>query len=526
MTSKKKTPHRLLLFLGPVLSGFLAVLAFNQRDHAWLVWVSLVPLMISLSLCSPGRGFILSLVCGFIFFPGIFSWILEIPGYRLFHHAILGIYLSLYLGLFGLAFCFIADRCDGSVALIAAPFLWVFSEYARANLGFMALPWAFLAHTQHQSLAMIQISTFTGAYGVSFLIVLVNAAFSAAIVKFAGFSKPCGLVIPISTKGAVSLASVAAVLMALSFLYGRQVLSDTPEGLPFKISVVQGNIEQSKKWDRTHAETIMRTYVDLSREAAYNEPKLIAWPEASTPGYILKEIPHLNTLRSLVRATKTYYLIGSSEYPKLNEPPAVPLKVGNTALLFSPEGRLVGEYLKIWLVPFKEYVPYEDVMPWPEFIAPKNKRNFERQGREIVLFEIEGAKFGVAICWESLFPQLFRKFVKQGAQFMLNITNEAAFGYGKFPYQFLAINIFRAVENKVFLVRSANTGISCFIDPHGRISAKLERDGKDIFVEGYLTSQVILPQKKTFYTECGDVFAYTSLTVSFLILAVALLRKE
>ena len=108
----------------------------------------------------------------------------------------------------------------------------------------------------------------------------------------------------------------------------------------------------------------------------------------------------------------------------------------------------------------------------------------------------------------------------------LNITNEAAFGYEAFPYQFLAINIFRAVENRIFLVRAANTGISCFIDPYGRISAKLEKNGKDIFVEGHLTSQVSLLEHKTFYTQYGDVFAYLCLTVSILMLTFVFLRKR
>lgn len=518
----------ILVILGALVSGFLLVLSFPKFDHAWLVWISLVPFLLSLANSGPGLGFILSFLCGFIFFPGVFSWILEIPGYRLFHHAVLGTYLSLYFAFFGLAFSLVATRWSKGAALLGAPFFWVALEYTRANLGFMALPWAFLGHSQHQYLPIVQVSSLTGAYGVSFLIVLMNAAITGLAIKLSEKRKSVDFFekSTLSGRGTTGLVSAAVGLTAISLWYGNISLSKPLEGKSIKISVLQGNIEQSKKWDRKYADFIIQKYLDLSRKAADEEPLLIAWPEASTPGFILRNMSQLNMLNQLIKETKTFYLIGSAEYPKLDGRGRRSQGIGNTAIFFSPDAKVLNQYVKIWLVPFREYIPYVDTVPWPAFVVPQGARFYEKQGSEFTLFDLEGSRFGVVICWEGLFPGLFRQFVKKGASFIVNITNEAAFGDQAFPYQFLAISIFRAVENRVFLVRAANTGISCFIDPYGRITARLEKDGRDIFIDGHLSSQVLVSQGKTFYTQYGDLFAYICFTVSILVIAVCSLRKQ
>ena len=518
------TTRRIVIVLGPFLSGILPVLTFPRYDLSWLAWICLVPLFISLSNSNgPKQWFLLCFLCGLIFFPGIFNWILEIPGYRLTHHAILGLYLSLYFGLFGLAFSFIAKRRGAVMALFAAPFLWITHEYVRSNLGFMALPWALIGHTQYNNLQLIQVSSFTGIYGVSFLIVLANAAITAVILAFFLRSEREGiLTYAIATRReALFLIVTAASLTALTLLFGKIAISQPIVGESIKLSVIQGNIEQSKKWDRRYAEYTMKTYADLSREASKDQPSIIAWPEAATPGFVLKNLSHLKMLKSLIRETKTYYLIGSAEYPKFKKAGLDSEKIGNTALFFSPEGRVLGQHLKIWLVPFREYVPFEGTIPWPDFIVPEKKRSFGNQGKKFTIFEFDEAKFGVVICWESLFPGLFRKFVKKGAGFIVNITNEAAFGDQEFPYQFLAINVFRAVENKIAVARAANTGISCFIGPYGRITGKIEKNNSDIFVRGYFTQEVPVSQEKTFYTIYGDIFAYVSLITTILLMVLS-----
>ena len=133
-----------------LISGTLLVLTFPNYNLAWLAWIGLVPLLIAISGRRPKYGFLLSLLNSFIFFPGVFYWMLGVAGYRLIHHAILGLYLGSYLGLFGLAFCFISKRRSTTAALFSAPFIWVSLEYLRSNLSFLAFPWALLGHSQYQ----------------------------------------------------------------------------------------------------------------------------------------------------------------------------------------------------------------------------------------------------------------------------------------------------------------------------------------------------------------------------------------
>ena len=166
-------------------------------------------------------------------------------------------------------------------------------------------------------------------------------------------------------------------------------------------------------------------------------------------------------------------------------------------------------------MPFGEYIPLEGKIEWPSFILPRGKKYYEIPGKEYTLFNLKEAKFGVVICWEHVFPDLFRTFVKNGADFMLNITNEGWFGDTAAPHQMLAISVFRAVENRCAIARAANTGISCFIDPHGRITGRVQdNQKKDTFVDGYLTQPVYLSEERTFYARRGDLFAYLCLLVS------------
>jgi apolipoprotein N-acyltransferase len=278
---------------------------------------------------------------------------------------------------------------------------------------------------------------------------------------------------------------------------------------------------------KKHATFIMQKYTDLTRQALEDHPDLVVWPEAATPGFVLKNMSLHQEITSLIKESKTHFIIGSSEYPKFVKPSSSNSKgIGNTALFFSPEGKVVGQYLKIHLVPFGEYVPYEGTIPWPGFVIPEGKRSYEIPGKEFTLFGIDGTKFGVIVCWEIVFPDLFREFVKRGANFMINITNEGWFGETAAPYQMLMVNVFRAVENRIAVARAANTGISCFIDPYGRIDGRVSTNNKDIFVEGYLTSQVPLAHEKTFYTIYGDIFVYVIFSFAVLMIALTFSRRK
>jgi apolipoprotein N-acyltransferase len=145
-------------------------------------------------------------------------------------------------------------------------------------------------------------------------------------------------------------------------------------------------------------------------------------------------------------------------------------------------------------------------------------------GTEHTIFSLDSYRFGVTICWEAIFPDFFRRFVRQGTDFMVNITNESLFGESEAPYQFLSMIVFRAVENHISIARSAYTGISGFIDPNGRIIGTVNTNNKVIFVEGFLSRPIPLSRQPTFYTNFGDVFAFTCMAIATVGLLVSIGR--
>jgi len=517
------------ILLPPLISATLLVLSFPTFDIEWLAWFGIVPLLIAVSGRSPAYGFFSFFIFGFLFFSGVCSWLYQVDTFRVVHHAIIMTYLGLYFGFFGLTFNFISKRWGGTTAYLTAPFVWVSIEYIRSNMSFLALPWGLLAHTQYQYPLIMQIASITGAYGLSFFVVMVNSALTAVTLLFLDRSKLRNKqpdYHPLSRRGVFSLALATLALTGLILFQGHSALSRPLAGEKLKLSILQGNIEQDKKWNPRYKNYIMQTYADLSMKAAQDRPALIVWPEAATPGYVLKNPALLKQIESIIGDAKTGFLIGSAEYAKsITKKRSNRVKIGNTALHFSPAGKVLGTYLKIRLVPFGEYIPYAGIIPWPDFIAVQGNSSWDLPGEEYTIFELNGYKFGAVICWESIFPGHFRKFVKDGAGFMINMTNEGWFRY-KIPHQYVAMNVFRAVENRVFLARAANTGVSCFIDPYGRIAGKVEKDGKDTYVRGYLTREITVSKEKTFYTEYGDVFVYLCLFVSSITVVVSFFKPR
>jgi apolipoprotein N-acyltransferase len=505
--------------LASLISALLLSFAFPSADLGFLVWIGLVPLLATLVDRRPIHGLLLSWLCGIVFFASVFSWLFRVPGYNALHHTVLAIYMGLYVGCFGWVLGLIHKRRGYAFALLTAPFIWVSLEYIRAHLGFLSLPWALLGHTQYRYHSIIQFAAFTGTYGVSFLAVLVNAAITAVVLACVNRLHERRLV--------TFLGVMTALVTVLVIIHGKETLDTPLSEKTLRISVVQANIGQDMKADpKKYTGRIMQKHIDLTHEAAKGKPRLIVWPEGATPGFVLKSMTLLNQITSLARDTKAHFLIGSSEYPKFIKDRTIgPEEIGNTALLFSPDGKILGQYLKIHLVPFGEYIPYEGIVPWPRFIVPEEKKTFEIPGKEYTIFRVNESKFGVLICWEIVFPELFSAFVRRGANFMLNITNEGWFGDSAL-YQLVAVSVFRAVENRVSLSRAANTGVSCFIDPYGRIIGRVEENQKDILVAGHLTKNIMLTTERTFYTTHGDLFVCAVMSVSVLLIALSLIRRK
>jgi apolipoprotein N-acyltransferase len=496
-----------------LLSGLLLVLSFPNIDLELFAWFALVPLLVSMDGKTPLHGLILGFLTGFVFFLGTLYWIIvaihtygNIP---LVPSAFILLLLIAYLSLYTATFAFLArllQRQPGFHTILLVPALWVFLEYLRSFL-LTGFPWVSLGHSQYLNLPFIQLADLTGVYGLSFIVVLVNSTLSWIVLHG-------------SRKTYFAREMIITLLILLgSYAYGyvrlgnlEQEISSRPS---LKVGLAQGNIDQAVKWDALFQTETLKIYERLSLRLAEGKPDLILWPETATPFFFQDAKEHRPFLLSVPEKTNAFLLFGSPSYRvekgKIDH--------YNSAYLFSPSKTLVGKYDKIHLVPFGEYVPLSDLF---FFIGSLGEGigNF-KSGGKISNFSLPQGKFGVLICFEIIFPDLCRRFVKEGADFLVTITNDAWFGRTAAPYQHLSMATFRAVENRVFIARSANTGISAFIDPRGKVMAQ----GK-LFTEEAINGVIRLMKAKTFYTRYGDVFAWICSAFSSLLLGVALIVKR
>jgi apolipoprotein N-acyltransferase len=480
-----------------LLSAVLLVLSFPRFDLEFLAWIALVPLLLAIRRRNAVAAFGLSFITGFGFFVGISYWILVVEEFALLHFLPLEAYLGLNIALFGFAFNLLQSRYS---AVVRAPVIWVFLEYLRSHAGFLEFPWALLGYSQYKNIYLVQFASITGAYGVSFLIVTINAAIYELILLLR--QHKCA-----RTSKVYKPAVVPVLLLLLAVAYGYGVIRQPLSTDTVTVSVIQANIPQVVKWKPHLREQHLQKHVDLSKEAAVTaQADLIVWPETAVQGSLAQERMLMNIIAGLAKETGSHLLVGVSVRPKFGTREFKIKNRFNSAQLISPAGQIAGQYNKIQLLPFAEYLPHKGIIPWTSNLTLL-AGDFIR-GTEYTLFDINGTKFSATICWESIFPNVFRQFVKNGANFMVNITNEAWFKETDGPYHFIPMNVFRAVENRISIARSANTGISGFIDPHGRIINTVRQGSKDIFVTGFLTMDIPLSRTRTFYTIYGDVFVY------------------
>jgi apolipoprotein N-acyltransferase len=459
---------------------------------------------------------------GISFLMGIYYWINVLEKFELTDFLLLGIYLGSYFGLFGLALNLVSGKTRLPYFLLV-PCIWVSVEYFRSLGGFWALPWPFLGYSQFLNLPLIQVSSLTGVYGVSFLIVMVNAALTEIVLhyleaKSVASRKTIG--------GVITPAVISAGLVVASIVHGHYVMGRIPQAGSLRLAVIQGNIPQELRWNPRLREQHSEKHIQLSRQAANSGlVSLIVWPETTVQGSLAQNKDLLDTFVVLSRDTGAYVLVGGAERPKFGSSEPRAKSTSNSAFLISPKGDIAGRYDKIRLLPFGEYLPLKN-FPWPSRIASAWTAGEFAPGTDYTLLSLDGVKFAVTICWENIFPDLFRQFVKQGANFTVNITNEAWFGETAAPYQFMAMSVFRAVENRISIARAANTGVSGFIDPSGRILGTVQNGKKDIFVEGYLVKSIPFSNTRTFYTFYGDLFAFACVTVFVALLLLAIVRTD
>jgi len=523
-----------MIIFAYILTSFSYIICFPGFNFSFAAWFCLVPLIFAVDLESDAKVvFRKSFLCGWIIFLGSMYWLAFVSwlGYIL-----VSLYLALYIGLFGIIRYYHKQ-------FIVIPLAWTALEFIRANL-FGGMPWLLLGASQHDILPIIQISSVTGVYGVSFFAAMINAV----IAHTMGPARDNETGNHVFFRWVITFAVLISVV-----LYGYSSLARLVGDKKIKVGVVQPNIPQELKWDPTYAGKMLDKLEALSRNitgiykvrcggypsfkidlAMVNKylskykvnkkerTQIIIWPETAAPEFT-ESRETFRRICDLAREFNSYFIIGSQGVEGRN---GRDKKYFNSAFLVSNEGRVVDEYRKIHLVPFGEFVPFVNIFPFLKSFTPV-KEGFTA-GKEYVVFKIpisenklaedgsESAPFNlnssVLICFEDIFPGIAREFVRNGAEVLVNLTNDGWFGETNAASQHAYLSVFRAVENGVPMVRSTNTGLSCFVDSNGQIFEV------PMFIGIGSAKEIPVLKRDTFYTKYGDVFGWLcSLLFCFII---------
>ncbi|HXX58532.1 MAG TPA: apolipoprotein N-acyltransferase [Thermodesulfovibrionales bacterium] len=496
------------------LSGLLLIFSFPTFDLYPLAWIALVPLLVSLWNKKPFEAFACGVVTGIISFFGTLYWIYHSITYygsvplpaSLSIVFLLSLYLSLYPGLFALLFS-VKVRSTKLPALVLAPVFWVCLEFIR-SYAFTGFPWSSIGYSQYTFLYGIQFADITGIYGVSFLVVAVNGAIADIFLSRKRMQE-----MPLFPARQALVSSVIIFVVILSvFSYGSWRMHEHHPGSLIRVGIVQGNIDQSMKWDPAYQNEVIDIYKKLSREAAASSPSLLIWPETALP-FFFGEEPRSHDLVVFQRQLDTYLLFGSV---MVKAPPSEkgPPLLTNSAILLDKNGTVSYIYDKIHLVPFGEYVPLRGVL----FFLNKLVAGIGDYvpGDSLIKAHTVFGSFGTFICYEIIFPGLIRKFYARSGDFIVTITNDAWFGRTAGPYQHFSMAVFRAIENRKPVVRAANTGVSGFIDSKGRILKT-----SAVFTRQIETMDIRTDGTRSFYSRYGDIFSYLCI-VSALIFLILL----
>ncbi len=540
------------------LSGLMLTASFSPINLDWMAWISLLPLLISIEGKSRSDAFKIGLIAGIFHYLTLIYWIVTVIsrygnislGLSLSALLLLSFYLSLYLAFFALL---VVNVKKSSLYSFWGACIWVALEYARSHI-MTGFPWCLLGYSQFSRLPLIQISDITGVYGLSFVIVWVNfviynlvfLTIKKTISTYTTVHKPQATIFdhkkhngqqktgpPRSRRRrfsetavlsefrksgrwwaengyAVRIIAIEIILTSLVIgfilFYGHNKLKENTKnnGKDLRVVIVQGNIDQSIKWNLDFQEKTVSIYRKLSIESADFEPQLIIWPETALPYYFQDTSQLSKEVFEVAKITHSNILFGSPGYVKYKDT----MVYYNRAYIISAN-KVFDYYDKVHLVPFGEYVPLKKYIPFVHRVVPA-AGDFSG-GKEVKPLHSPDLTIGSLICFEAIFPDISRKLAIKGAELLVNLTNDAWFGRTSAPYQHLSMAVFRCVENGLPMVRAANTGISAFILANGKIVDKSE-----LFVRGTLQRKIQLKQKKTFYSQLGDIFAILIIIITII----------
>lgn len=449
------------------------------------------------ALARPNRHAIaLGLTAGIVYFAGTLYWL--VGTLRTFGGLptpvavlvclLLVVFLSLYVALFVWVLS-VAFRRFGAKAVWSAPFIWVGTEYLRSWIG-GGFPWVLLGYSQVTVTPIAQVASVGGVYFLSFVVALVSAAAVwTAVVRD-------------RSRWLVSAAVIAGVIaLGVWGTFRIREGSLVREGGALRVGLVQGNIAQQDKWNPSLALPILDRYLDMSRQVIAGGAQVVIWPESSTP-FFLEENPMLAAeIRRLARETRTPFVIGSDQLERAQQN-----RFYNSAFLVGADGETAAVYRKMHLVPFGEYVPLRQLLP---FVGPLVEAVSDfSPGLEPVLLPVGSHRLSVAICYEVVYPWLIRSFALGGSDLLVTITNDAWYGTSSAAYQHWEQASLRAIEQGRYLVRAANTGITGIVDPYGRVLASTR-----LFETTTVIGDVRWNSRRTIYATTGDLIAWISLAL-------------
>ncbi len=496
----------ILRWLLPAVTGALLAFALPPFDYSELGWCALVPLLFALEGCERGEAFRRGYIAGLVFFGATVWWTIHVtlPGMVAFVA-----FLALYFGLGSMWFAVVLTKWgegkDSAIRNILASVLgsagWVVLEWVRGWFLYGGFGWNPLAVTQHQAVPLIQFAAVTGVYGVSALVCFTNCAVFFTIRRFARQMLDRQVVRRLSWE-----FYVAVLLVCGAFLHGYHQIRRDESPRSLRVALIQGNIPQSLKFDPTDKPMILERYRTLTERAVVLKPQLIIWPETATPEALRYDAESFALVTNLAAKADASLLTGTVDMTPNSSPP----EAFNGAIMVRSDGSLGGIYHKMHLVPFGEFIPLRKLaVPILKLLGPKDYEASDdygfTSGNQFTIFEVDGLQFGTVICFEDTLPELYRQFVQVGADFMVNITNDAWFKNSPASEMQLANAVFRAAETHRPLIRATNNGVTCIVDEFGFVDPGTRLDK---FTDGSLVYEVKVPHVfgQTFFTRHSDWF--------------------
>lgn len=476
-----------------VVSGIMIGASYPPLKLGVIVYLAFIPLIEIVTSARPGKAACLAFLAGLISNTIALYWLAFNSGatFWVVFLSLVGavIYLSAQWSILASVVAWFHSRTGKG--LLMFPFLWVTMEYFQ-SFGLLAFPWISLATTQADYLAPIQLVEFTGIYGMTFWIILLNTQLYRLLTSPA----------PLLPR----LRIWTAVVLVLPWIYGYGRMLSFPaqssNEAELSIAVVQPNMGPHEKWDRSKRQWVFEVLDSLYVEAAQKGVDMVVWPESAVPTYLRRDRFRRKFIQNRVEEFGVPLFTGALDFDRKDGF----LKHYNSIFMFNVDGSLES-YYKIHLVPLAEYNPLDAQVSLTENLS----FGHYNPGTRYTDFFLKESQFAGVICYESSFPRLVHRLVSQGARFLVVVVNDGWFGNTSEPYQHVALSRLRAVEHRMPVLRSANTGISVHVDKAGRFKSKLDLDERGIIYAGFSPSDGL-----TFYGRFGNLFAFLITLVTFL----------